>query len=507
MSEMNLRKQVPKNLAINILSFGITFLIGIWLTPYLLKQLGVVAYGLIPLAMFLSQYVSVILNSINISIDKFYLESLHKNEDENSNKIFTTSLIIILTFIFFQLLIMAIVLFNITYFFTIPNKLVQDAIWLFGLTFLGFSISLIRGIYGTTLFAYNRLDISRGIDILQNIVRVVIIVSLFILDEVSLKAVGIANLIAAIVAFIPTYYYFKKLTPQIKIKLSYFDKSKVSDISKMSTWIIINQVGVLLLGNIDLYLVNTMIDGKATGEYAIVIQVATIFRTLSGLFAGLITPIVMIYYAKNEIENVNIALSIASKFMAIFISIVLGVTFVFAPILIGIWLGTEYVYLSSLISFSLLFLLFSVPTMPLFSVNVATSKVKIPAVTTIIFGILNSVLMIVLLKATDLGLWAVVIAKLFLELAYNSIFMPIYVSKIMKVKIWTFLRIPFLSVLLTSIVFTLVYFINQYLLLESFLPILSFSIIMFILFKILFSIIIYSGKEKKILIPRLRKRK
>lgn len=48
--EKPLMKQVPLNLVSNILLFIFNILIWLWLIPYLIKNLGVAGYGLIPLA-------------------------------------------------------------------------------------------------------------------------------------------------------------------------------------------------------------------------------------------------------------------------------------------------------------------------------------------------------------------------------------------------------------------------------------------------------------------------
>ena len=355
MTKVDFSRQIPKNLVINILSFVATVVIGLWLTPYLLKHLGIVAYGLIPLAMFLSQYVSVIINAINMSIGRFLLIAIQKKEDINANEIFNTSLIIILVFIIFQALVMGVILFDITLFFTIPKALIVDATWLFGLTFVGFSISLFRSVFGTSMFAYNRLDILRSIDIGQNVVRVFVIVVLFSMDEPLLKYVGFANLIASISAVLPTLYYFRKYTPQLIVKVSSFSQHRVLELSKMSAWILINQVGVLLLGNIDLYLVNKWIGVQATGEYAIVLQFTSIFRTFLTLFAGILTPVIMIYYAQADFAKLKQFTIIASKMMVVGLVLPLTILIGFSEELITLWLGEKFAYLHTLISFSLLF--------------------------------------------------------------------------------------------------------------------------------------------------------
>ncbi len=446
----NFSKQMPKNLFVNIASFATTVVIGIWLTPYLLKHLGIVAYGLIPLAMFLSQYVSVIINAINMSINRFLLIALQNNEDRNANEVFNTALVIVFAFIALQAIIMGVILFDITKFFTISEELIVDATWLFGLTFIGFSISLFRSVFGTSMFAYNRLDILRMIDIIQNVVRVASIVILFSYDEASLKYVGIANLLAALSALGPTLYYFKKFTPQLRINARFFSKHRVSELSKMSTWVLINQVGVLLLGNIDLYLVNKWIGTQATGEYAIVLQFTSIFRTFLTLLAGILAPVIMIYYANSDFDKLKQFTVISSKMMVISFILPLSILIGLSEQILGFWLGRQYMYLHTLISYSLLFFVVAIPVIPLFNVTIAYNKVKLPALVAVGFGLLNIIAIYIFVTYTTFQLWGVVSMKLVFEILFSS-FILIYVSKILRMswyKLFGVYMLSFISFLL-----------------------------------------------------------
>ena len=467
-------------------------MIGLWLTPYLLKHLGIAAYGLIPLAMFLSQYVSVIINAINMSINRFLLIALQKKQDQDANEIFNTSLVIILVFIVVQALVMGIILFDITTFFTIPQELIVDATWLFGLTFVGFSISLFRSVFGTSMFAYNRLDILRTIDIVQNLVRVISIVSLFMYDEPSLKYIGMANLLAALSAVVPTLYYFKKFTPQLKVNVSSFSKHRVSELSKMSTWVLINQVGVLLLGNIDLYLVNKWIGTQATGEYAIVLQFISIVKVASGLLAAVFAPVFMIYYAEGQYVKLRDMALLAIKVMSIVTIIPLSIIIYFSGDIISVWLGSEYSYIKDILSFSLLFLIFTIPIMPLYNITISFNRVKIPAMIVILNGLINVSMIYLLLTYTDLGLWAVVLTKLVLEIGYTAIFVPLYVANILKTDRFYFSKISLISIFIfISIYFVMMiqpFYLEQLSLINIIIIyIFSASIFMPILYKIIFT--------------------
>jgi len=456
LKNQDFHRQVPKNLIVNIFSFISTILIGLWLTPYLLKQLGIAAYGIIPLAMFLSQYVGVIINSINMSIGRFLLISLQKKEDINSKEIFNTSLVIIIMFTLLQALIMFVMIWDITFFFVIPETLIEDAKWLFGLTFIGFSVSLFRSVFGTSLYTYNRLDILRIIDFIQNLIRVILIIILFISDEPSIKYVGIANMISSILAFLVTLHYFKQYTPQLKINILFFRLNRVIELSKMSIWILINQVGALLLGNVDLYMVNNLLGTKATGEYAIIVQLNSLFRTLLTLIASVISPVIMIYYSNHEIEKLKAFLVISMKFMMISLILPLATIIGLSEHILDLWLGEKYIYLHMLVSFSMLFYIFVIPMAPLFNVNIAYNKVKVPALVALVLGVFNIIGIYLLLTQTGLYLWGVLIIKLFFELFF-SFFILQHVSKILSMTKWELVRVfvSSLALFMASMVFVI----------------------------------------------------
>ncbi len=491
-----MKKQVTKNLIINVFSFIASVVIGLWMTPYLLKHLGLVAYGLIPLAMFFSQYIGVIINSINMSINRYLLIAIQQKNKQEGISIFSTSLVIMAVFVIVQALIMFFVLLNINTVFKIPKLLLVDATWLFGLTFLGYSLSLIRSVYGTSLFANNRLDILRTIDIIQNVTRVIFIVVFFLYDSPSLFYIGVANLLSAILAFIPTIIYFKKFTPELNFQLKHFNKSKVSDLSKMSFWVLLNQVGVLLLGNLDLYLVNKLLGGEYTGEYAIVSQVVNLFRTLATLFAGVIAPIIMICHANNEIEKLKKVMMIAAKFMIVLIVVPLALLIGFSKNLIGLWLGSEFVYLYGLVSFSLLFYVIAIPIMPLYNVNVAFNKVKSPALVALGLGLINLISIFILLNYSDLKLWGVVVVKLIIEIIFAGLFMPIHVSKILSVKKWYLFKIPFISLFMFGLTYGSVYIYQYFTQNSSLLRMTVFSIIVGVLMLMFFIKVVLNKQER-----------
>lgn len=65
---IDLKKQIPKNISMNIIFFLINILIGIYLVPYYIEKLGVASYALIPLATSIISYVGLVTDSLSTSV-------------------------------------------------------------------------------------------------------------------------------------------------------------------------------------------------------------------------------------------------------------------------------------------------------------------------------------------------------------------------------------------------------------------------------------------------------
>lgn len=450
---LNLKKQLPLNLATNILSFVINIFVAIWIVPYLVNHIGIIAYGLVPLSMFFSEYINIIIQSLNSSINRFLLISLQKKDFKNANSIFSTSFVIILIFILIQTLIISIVLFDLTNFINIPKELFDDAIWLFSLTLFSFLLSLFRGVFSTTIFSLNRLDIQNTINISYTLIRVISIIILFNVNEPNLKYIGIATLISSSIALFSTIYFSKKLVPELKINLKLYDKKYVIKLFKMTGWILLNQVGFLLFLKVDLYIVNQYLGTSSAGEYSIVTQWSNLLRTMAGVFSGILTPIIMIYYARGEINKLINMLINGIKILGLFMAIPIGIVCTLSEEILLIWIGKDFTHLGELMFLSIIPLVINLSILPLFAINVSYNKVKIPALVSLFLGILNILLMILSIKYTNSGMYGILVISAVVLTVKNAIFTPLYAASILNISKMTFIYSQLTIVLFFFFVF------------------------------------------------------
>ena len=83
--EGSMKKQIYINMASQIVSFAVSVLIGFFLTPYLVENIGSEAYGFIGLADNFISYALLITTALNSMASRFITISIHREEIENVN--------------------------------------------------------------------------------------------------------------------------------------------------------------------------------------------------------------------------------------------------------------------------------------------------------------------------------------------------------------------------------------------------------------------------------------
>ncbi|MBD8490482.1 oligosaccharide flippase family protein [Echinicola sp. CAU 1574] len=433
MNNKPFKRQFPKNLTMNVISFGVNIVIGLWLVPYLIKYIGVAAYGLVPLAMVFTEYISIITISINGAITRFITIDIQKKNWISANQTFNTAFFAMVTLILVQIPLLFYITLDLTNIFEVPNELVTDAYYLFSFTFAGYLLSLMSSIFSTSMYAYNRLDLRKIVDINRVVFRIITIVLCFSIFEPSLKYVGIANFVGAVTSFLYATNYWKKLTPDLIISMKHFRLPILKKLVSMGGWLIVNQIGFLLFLKVDIFVVNKFFGAEATGKYSAVLQWNVLIRTMASVLSNLIGPMLLISFANNRIDDVIKIGKLGVKFLAIGVGIMTGIICGLSNQLLTLWLGPEYAQYSSLMIIMLCHLVINLGVLPLFPINTSLNKVRVPGLVTAGMGIVNLILAILFVTYFDFGFWGVALAGAIAVTAKNGIFTPWYSSKILNI--------------------------------------------------------------------------
>ncbi|MBF4279659.1 hypothetical protein EAY27_21480, partial [Vibrio anguillarum] len=137
---------------------------------------------------------------------------------------------------------------------------------------------------------------------------------------------------------------------------------------------------------------------------------------------------------KGEIDRIKEITYTFSKMITLVSIVPISILLFNSKAILNLWLGSGYDKLIPLLIILVAPLIFNIGVLPIFSVNTALNKVKIPGVLSLIFGMLYIILSILLVRHTDLGMYAVAISSMLALSIKNAIFTPIYAAYILNQK-------------------------------------------------------------------------
>ncbi|MBI9102585.1 MAG: oligosaccharide flippase family protein [Spirochaetales bacterium] len=400
-------KQVLLNFGVHLMSFGLQFVLGIFLTPFLIEAFGIESFGIIRLATNTTSYVAIIATSFSGAVNRFFIIELQKKEELNAIKIFNTALIVNLVFFLLCFPIMLLISLNSEKIFSIPDKDITASHFLFFTVQLGFFLGIFSVPFRAPAFAANRLDITNGIEIAKKLMRVVftIIAATFFFQTIA--SLGAAFLLMDIITLTLVVTAGFKFAPYLKMGFKYFDKENAKALFTMSGWLLVDAVGTLLFLNSDMMLVNIFYGAEASGRFSALIVWITLIRNVGNIFASVISPLIYKAYSKGEEAELERLLIFGTRIISIVVGIIIGLVVGYSENLLSLWLGPEFGDSALLLSVMLLPWCFTLAMGPVYTVKTAYNYIKVPTFMLIGFGILNIGVILFCVKVLGLGVLSI----------------------------------------------------------------------------------------------------
>ncbi len=389
--------QTKKNFFFNSASLVINVIIGVLYTPFLVQNLGIIAYGIIPLALIINQYIGVVTDSLIASITRFYSVALQQNNYSDASKYLSNSFISIGSLVLVISPILFYGIFNINNLFNIPDDLVHAARLLFLFTIISFVLSLFSSLFNISLYALNRLDLLNIVNISRTLSKIFLVVLFLKFIEADVIYIGIANLISEIFIISLSIYYFKKNTGSyIRISAKYYEAHALISLISMSIWILVHQIGDAGLYRIDNILVNKFWGIKHSAILGAFSELSYYVRISVSVFSSLFGPLILLAYAKgdhSEVENITLKNSLIIGFGT---SIIVGLLIGFAKPFINLWLGEEFALYSNWLILKLIVIPFFTASGLFHYVYRAWNQIAFPAIATLILGLINFIIVYLL---------------------------------------------------------------------------------------------------------------
>lgn len=461
----NAKRNLSLNIATNLLVVLLSGIVGLFMTPFFIKSLGVSNYSVIPLFSSLIVYISFFASIISSSVGRFSSVCYNNGDGDGLNKNLSTAFfaMIVLSILFIAIAIL--VSLFVEKILTIPEEILYDSKYFLVFNVISFCFVAISTPLLVSTFLKHKFYLANFIKISSRILQPSFILLFFFLNSASVYFIGVSNLLVNIFYFLSSLLIFKKLMPNTKILPRHIDSSCFKDMATMGSWSFLNSLGALLYTNIDLILISYFLGSEACGKYAPLVQIIMLFALVVDALCDVLTPVVYEYVMAEKFSLALTQTRRASRYIGIFMILPVAALCVFSREFLSKWLGAGFEEMAPVLILLLLPAILIHPIRPVMAISKAANKVKLPAIVTILGGVLNLILSIIFIKFTQLGVYGVGLATVVSLVLKNLVFSATYSAHIIGKPWYSFYRGLFESIVL-FIAALILYSISRFVFIE-----------------------------------------
>lgn len=491
----------------NILTFIINTGISFFLSPFIVRNVGVDAYGFIGLANNFISYATLITVAVNSLSGRFVTVKIYENDMESANKYFSSVFIANSILASFMAVIFTVLFIFLEYVITIPAQIFWDVKILFALLFTNCIITTVFSVFNIATFATNKLYLSSLRSAESHILKALIVVPLLLVFTPRVTYLGLSTLICGIYTVVFNIYYTKKLVPDLRVRRKYFNWNAIKELVFSGVWSLISRLGKILLEGVDLLVANIFINPIAMGILSISKTIPGVMSSIVGSVAGVFSPDFTILYAKKQYDELLKNIKQSMKIMGILTNIPIIVLIVCGDLFYSLWQPTQdakQLHILSLIACATV--IFSGGINCIYNVFTVVNKLKVNSLVVIASGFLTTIIVVVLLKITNLGVYAIAGVSTVIGIIRNIAFTAPYGAKCLGLKWYTFLPDVFRPALLVLISTMMGVGLKYFIAFEGWIGLILLSAIMVIISGFIGLFVILSKQERNIIFAKLRKR-
>ena len=335
----NTNKAIAINSIINYAKMAINTILALFTTRFALQALGVADYGLFSVLGSIISFIGIFNTVMLSTCNRFISVAIGKGDTREINKQFNVNLVI---FIGLSLLL-ALVAIPIGRWY-IYNHLVytgpiENAVTVFSLSILGSVISTIATPFNGLLVAKERLYVFSIVEVLNHIIRFIVV--LLLVNNFENKLLIYSITMAITTAFpLGAYWIYCRQHFHEYIKWSFpRDLKSFKDIFSFSGWVTYGAVACLARNQGASLLVNSFFNTAMNAALGLANSLIAYVQMFAANVTQPIQPQITKSYVKGEVDRTNALLVMSTKMSFLMMLIVSTPFFVGGNWLLSLWLG------------------------------------------------------------------------------------------------------------------------------------------------------------------------
>lgn len=371
---MSNNKQITKNTIILYLRMIVSMLFSLYTSRVVLRELGVVDFGINNIVSGLAVIFLFLNDSISGATSRFLTYYLGKNDSVNLKKNFGASKTIHLFIAIIVILLSETIgLYLLRHKLMIPQDRMFAANCIFQLCVIGSFITITQVPYTACIFSREKMTFYAVIELIRSFLQ---LASVFILNLGDDKLIfwGVLNLIINVVLSI--FYRVYCWVNFEECRSSFvFTQQIVKPMLTFSGWDLYGNLSVMARSQGVNVLLNIFFGPLMNAASGIAVSIQNAVMSLSNNLVMAMRPQIVKRYANNETESMLVLLNDVSKLSFLLISFLTIPLIVEIDYILSLWLGNVPEYAAQISIYVLMFNIFANQSVILISVIHATGKI------------------------------------------------------------------------------------------------------------------------------------
>ena len=436
---------------LSYVNFILTNVLGLIITPFIIRKLGASQYGLYALIGAFVGYLSILDLGLNNAIIRFvshYRAKGNKCEEEN----FLAVCLILYSLISILIIAAGVFLYkNLDFLFdrTLSVEEMSQAKTMMIILIINFAVTIPGGAFVGICTGYEKFIFPRLLTIIKYVVRTILVVSILYMGCNAVGIVIVDTVLNAVFIIITAWYVFKIL--KVRIKLHTFNLSFIREIVNYSFFIFLYAFIYQIQWRSGQFILGISSNTTIVGIYSVGVMLGIYYTTIGSIINDLMLPKAVQSVSNGtdfyQLTEQMIRIGRLTMFTLLYF---LGAFILIGQNFIDLWVGETYA--SSWIVALLIMIAYTIPMAQGYAHSIleATKSLKFRTCSFLIFvvsGLLSGWLLSYIYGSTGM------IIGLFAGMMVFQLVMNIYYNK-MGFRIWSFFKktilpymLPFMLVL------------------------------------------------------------
>ena len=315
-------------------------IINLYMVRVVIQALGAEDYGIFNVVAGVVTMLTCVTSILSSSIQRFYSFSLGENNKEKLNKIFVSSIDLVMILIILVFIISETLgLWFVNNLLVIPPEKINGANWVYQSSVLLFIVSIIQIPFLSAIIAHEKMNLFAIVTILECLLKLGVAVSLNLFATNRLALYGVGLFLAQLVCFLICFIVASKHYQECTYNKHNRDRLVRKELLSFSGWVFFGSLAGIGMNQVNTILVNIFFGPIVNAARAIAIQVSNAINSFAGNFIIALRPPMTKAYANKEYDNLNLMFDLCNKFVffcMLFISLPLILEM---PYILNLWLG------------------------------------------------------------------------------------------------------------------------------------------------------------------------